>query len=341
MKVTIDQLSTQLKKQLAPLYLVSSDEQLLLQEAQQLIRHHATQQGYTEYNHYTLTASFDWQLLWQRASNMSLFSDRQLIELSMPNGKPGESGAKQLMAYADKPLPDTILLITSSKIDSSSQRSKWYKTLLDKSVVVPIWPIERHQLPQWIKQRLQQAELQCDAAALNLLAERVEGNLLAAAQEIEKLRLLYGPGKLTLEQITTAVTDNSRFDVFKLTDSILRGEKNRVQHMLQGLRDEGTDPTLVLWAISREYRLLAQISHGLSVGKSMKQCASELGVWESRHAILQRAVSGKPPSYFHRLLHKAHEIDCMIKGAKAGDPWLGLLALSVVESHPRLTRPNK
>lgn len=330
MKLTVDQLNTHLKKDLSPIYCVSSDEDLLLLEAQQLIRQHAVAQGYTEVNQYTLTPSFNWQDLLQKAANLSLFSDRQLIELMIPTGKPGDAGAKQLIAYAENPLPDTILLIISGKIDSASQRSKWYKALQEKGVVIPIWPIDRQRLPQWLKQRMQQVELSCDNQGLTLLAERVEGNLLAAAQEIEKLRLLYGPGPLSLEQMTTAVTDSSRFDVFKLVDSILLGEKKRTAHILQGLRLEGIDPTLVLWAISREYRLLAQISYGMAHGKTLKQCADELSVWDSRLSMFEKAIKNKPLRYFHHLLHKAHEVDCMIKGAKPGDAWLGLLALCMI-----------
>lgn len=329
MKLNLDQLNTHLKNPLAPIYCLSGDEVLLLEEAQQSIRNKALDDGYDERYQYTVSNHFDWQSLLQKANNLSLFSSRQLIELVIPNGKPGETGAKQLIAYAEKPLSDTVLMIISGKLDASSQRSKWYKAIQENGVVIPIWPVDRRELPNWLKQRMRQSELTCDPEGLILLAERVEGNLLAAAQEIEKLRLLHGSGHLTTEQIAASVSDSSRFDIFKLVDSILLGEKNRILHMLQGLRDEGTEPTLVLWAISREYRNLAQISYGLKHGKSMKQCCEELSIWSSRQSILQNAVKNKSPTYFHHLLQKAHEIDCMIKGAKAGDVWLSLLALGL------------
>jgi DNA polymerase-3 subunit delta len=329
MKISPEQLAQHLQKSLAPIYFVHGDEHLLVEEARQRIRDAAEQQAYSEHISFTLNPQFKWEMFWQAAMNLSLFSENTLIELFIPNGKPGDQGAKELIKYAEKPPTNTLLLIISSKIDSAGQRSVWYKTLLDKSVVILITAIERSRLPQWLKQRMQALGLKTDSAGLQLLADRTEGNLLSAAQDIEKLRLIYGETTISAEQIAEVICDNSRFDVFKLIDSMQVGEKERARKILAGLKAEGVDPILILWAISRELRILAQITFGLQQGKNFSELCTKLGVWTNRQSMVQRAIQNKSPLYFHRLLHRAHEIDAMLKGAAPGNPWLALLGLVI------------
>lgn len=214
MKIRLDQLKIQLQKTLAPIYFVSGDEPFQVGEACQLIREQARAQGVTEREVFHVDRSFDWNQLTASAGAMSLFAERKLIEVQLPTGKPGDAGAKALVAYAEQAAEENILLVISGKLEAAQQRSKWYKALDKVGAMLAIWPIDAAQLPQWIRQRLQLRGLKPTPEAVALLADRVEGNLLAADQEMEKLLLLNGAGDVDAEQVMEAVSDSARFDAF-------------------------------------------------------------------------------------------------------------------------------
>ena len=243
MKLNAAQLGKHLQGSLAPVYVVSGDEPLLCQEACDAIRSATRQQGFSERQVFNADASFDWGNLLQACASMSLFADKRLLELRLPSGKPGDKGAAALLEYLKRPADDTVLLISLPKLDGSAQKTKWGKALIEgaDTQFLQIWPVDAHQLPQWIRQRLAQAGLSASAPAVEMIAVRVEGNLLAAAQEIEKLKLMAEGGQITVETVQAAVADSARFDVFGLVDAILNGEAAHALRMLEGLRGEGVD----------------------------------------------------------------------------------------------------
>ncbi|MCF5632714.1 DNA polymerase III subunit delta, partial [Pseudomonas syringae] len=268
MKLAPAQLGKHLQGTLAPVYVISGDDPLLCQEAADAIRAAARQQGFDERQVFSADASFDWGTLLQAGASMSLFAERRLLELRLPSGKPGDKGAAALMEYCARPAEDTLLLISLPKLDGSAQKTKWGKALIEgaQTQFVQIWPVDIGQLPQWIRQRLSQAGLAATQDAVELIAARVEGNLLAAAQEIEKLKLMAEEGQITVETVQAAVADSARFDVFGLTDAVLNGEAAHALRMLEGLRGEGVETPVILWALTRELRALANMSQQFSQG---------------------------------------------------------------------------
>ena len=227
MKIRYEQLATSLKQKLAPVYLVSGDEPFQANESCVQIRTAAQENGYTEREIFHVERSFDWSNLGLSGNSLSLFSDRKLIELRMPAGKPGTEGSRAIVEFLDAQSDDTLLLIVTSKLDATAQRGKWVKAVESAGVHLPVWPIDAQRLPGWIQARLAKRGCTIDPDALPLLVDRVEGNLLAADQELEKLRLLYGEGRISLEQVQSAVADSSRYDVFSLVDECLRGNAAR------------------------------------------------------------------------------------------------------------------
>ena len=226
MKLAPAQLAKHLQGSLAPVYIVSGDDPLLCQEAADAIRTAARQQGFDERQVFSADASFDWGTLLQAGASMSLFAEKRLLELRLPSGKPGDKGAAALIEYCSGPAEDTLLLVSLPKLDGSAQKTKWGKALIEgpQTQFVQIWPVDASQLPQWIRQRLSHAGLSASQDAVELIAARVEGNLLAAAQEVEKLKLMAEEGQITVETVQAAVADSARFDVFGLVDAVLNGE---------------------------------------------------------------------------------------------------------------------
>jgi len=247
-KLNAGQLARHLQGALAPVYVVSGDEPLLCQEAADAIRGAARQQGYSERQVFHADAGFDWGQLHQAGASLSLFAERRLIELRIGNGKPGDKGAAALLEYLARPAEDTLLLISLPKLDGSTQKTKWAKALIDgpQCQFLQIWPVELGQLPQWIRQRLSEAGHSASAEAVDLIAARVEGNLLAAAQEIEKLKLLAENGRIEVETVQAAVADSARFDVFGLLETLLAGDAAHALRMLNGLRGEGVEALFIV-----------------------------------------------------------------------------------------------
>lgn len=328
-KLRPEQLDASLNKGLAPVYLVSGEEPLLIQEACDSIRRAARQAGFSERELYHADASFDWSQLLAAANSLSLFADRKILEVRLPSGKPGDKGAKALLEYLAQPSTDNLLLLITDKLDKSAQSSKWCKAIEDTGSHVQIWPVTPAQLPRWIGQRLQQAGLRADSNAIELLAARVEGNLLAAVQEVEKLKLVAQDGLVSYELMAAAVADSARYDVFGLVDKALHGDARAAARSLQGLRGEGTDAISLLWALTKDIRSLNQIALAQSQGKSFDQAAQSAGVWQNRQPLMQAALRRLKPAQLQQLLRKANGIDRAIKGMRAAEPWDELLELTL------------
>ena len=338
MRVYPDKLNSQLGKQLAASYLVSGDEPLQLGECCDAIRAAARAAGHTTREVLEAGSGFDWQQLAAEAASFSLFAEKKIIDLRIPNGKPGAEGSKALIAYCNDPPPDTLLLLTLPKIDRAQQNSKWFKALDALGAVIQVWPIDQQRLPAWIEQRLQAAGIQPSREAVRMLADRVEGNLLAARQEIEKLLLLHGPGALDADQLAAAVADSARYDVFELVDTALRGEAARCIHILDGLRGEGLAPAVVLWALHREVRSMSQISADVAKGLSPDHAITRARVFNKRTGLVRQALPHLRTAQWLSLLEHCHRADRAIKGAGSESPWLLLedIALGMSGQRPPL-----
>ena len=328
-KLRADQLSKQLQQGLSSIYLISGDEPLLVQEACDNIRIHASKQGFTERERLYADRQFEWSSLFNLTSSLSLFSEKKLIELKLETGKPGDKGSKAIVEYLENPNPDNSLVITSPKLDGNTQRSKWVKHIEKHGVWVPIWPISIKQMPRWVEQRLQAAGLKASSQSIDLLAARTEGNLLAAHQEIEKLKLLSTDQYLTPEIVAGAVANSARYDVFTLVDRSLEGDSRGATRCLHGLKTEGTEPTVILWALAREIRQLIKVKTALDQGQGFAWAAKQAGIWEKRQGLIQQALRRLTPLELQRLLRQANMIDRSIKGLQKNNPWDELLELTL------------
>ncbi|WP_312226410.1 DNA polymerase III subunit delta [Stutzerimonas nitrititolerans] len=340
MKLSPAQLGKHLQGSLAPVYVVSGDEHLLCQEACDAIRATCRQQGFSERQVLSVESGFDWGQLLEAGANLSLFAEKRLLELRIPNGKPGDKGAAALLHYLARPAEDTVLLISLPKLDGSTQKTKWAKALIDGKDVqfLQVWPVDAAQLPQWIRQRLSQAGLAADQEPVELIAARVEGNLLAAAQEIEKLKLLAEGGRVTADTVQAAVADSARYDVFGLIDAALQGHPEHSLRMLEGLRGEGIEAPVILWALARELRLLANIAQQYAQGVPLERAFSQARppVWDKRRPLVSKALQRHDVAGWQRLLMASQLIDEQIKGQAEGDPWIGLSSLCLQLSGRRI-----
>jgi DNA polymerase-3 subunit delta len=328
MRLYPEKLPGQLQQQLLPVYLVSGDEPLLLQECCDLIRQKARQQGCSDREVIDAGVSgFNWQDILHSATSMSLFAERKLIELRLPSGKPGAEGSKALCEYLDIASGEDVLLIISGKIDKQSTNSKWYKALDKAGATIQVWPVDARELPRWLQQRVRNAGMSIDKDALQLLCDRVEGNLLAAVQEVEKLKLLAKDSQITARTITESVSDNARYNLFDMADNALKGNATASLRMLHGLRGEGTEPPVVLWALTREIRTLYEVQLDCDKGKSAQQALSARRVWNNRMPLMQAALSRHNTDSLSRLLEQAAAVDGSIKGFAGGKPWDNLETL--------------
>ncbi|MDB5839189.1 MAG: polymerase subunit delta [Herminiimonas sp.] len=333
MQLKIDALDVHLTKALAPLYVVSSDEHLLALEAADKIRKTARAQGFSERDVLTVDRSFKWGELLAANQSQSLFGDKKLIELRIPTGKPGKDGAQALQSYTASLSPDNITLITLPKLDWATQKAAWVATLQQAGVYIDIALVERAQLPAWIGNRLAAQRQSADRQGIEFIAERVEGNLLAAHQEIQKLALLYPEGKLTFEQIHDAVMNVARYDVFKLNEAMLAGDTARLVRMMAGLQGEGEALPLVLWAVAEEIRLLLKLQSGIAQGRALAMLLKENRVWGARERLMEPALRRLSLATLRGALQEAAQIDKMVKGLRArafaGDAWDALLQLAL------------
>ena len=330
MQLKPEQLDAHLRKQLAPIYFISGDEPLRVMEAADAVRAAARRQGYDERDVLMVQAGFDWDSLMSEAGNLSLFSQRRVIDLRLPGGKPGADGSKALRAYAENPPDDTLLLVTAGKLEPSARKGKWVQALDKAGVVVFVWPLKGQEFNAWVAQRMRQRGLQPTAEAVTLLADRVEGNLLACMQEIEKLYLLQGEGEVDAGAILALVADNARYDVFALVDSALAGEAARSIRMLQGLRAEGIVPQIVLWALSREIRQLAAMTAVLASGQPVQAVLTRYRIWPAeRKSMVAAALQRLSVTQCNTLLRHCARVDRVSKGQAAGNAWDELLQLTL------------
>lgn len=333
MQLRIDALDAHLAKSLAPLYVVTSDEHLLALEATDKIRKTARAQGFSEREVMTVERGFKWGELLAANQSQSLFGDKKLIELRIPTGKPGKDGGQALQNYAASLSPDNITLITLPKLDWAAQKAAWVSALQQASVFIDIPLVERAQLPAWIGVRLATQRHSADKQSVDFIADRVEGNLLAAHQEIQKLALLYPEGKLTFEQIHAAVLNVARYDVFKLNEAMLSGDVERLVRMVDGLKGEGEALPLVLWAVAEEVRTLLKLKAGVAQGKTLGMLMKEYRIWGPRERLMEPALRRLSLPALERALQEAAQIDKMIKGLRAkafsGDAWDALLELGL------------
>lgn len=320
MKLYADRLAAHLASgPLAAVYLLSGDEPLQLGEAADAVRAAARREGYSAREVFFVERGFDWQALRAAGESLSLFAERRLLELRLPTGKPGDAGAKLLADFAARPFDDTVLLIVSGKVD---KKNKWVGALEKAGVLVEVWPITGAQLLRWIQDRMTAAGLAPDRDAAQLLADRVEGNLLAAAQEIDKLALLV-EGRTDAEAVRNAVADSARFDIFQLADTALAGDAPRALRMLDALRGEGVDAVLVSWALAKEIRALAEMAFRVAGGQSHERVTAN--VWpKNRQAVVTRALQRLPVKAWERLLLEVALVDRQIKGMRRGDAWASI-----------------
>ncbi|HYD94354.1 MAG TPA: DNA polymerase III subunit delta [Noviherbaspirillum sp.] len=333
MQLRLDALDAHLAKNLAPLYVITSDEHLLALEAADRIRRAARAQGLTEREVLVVERSFKWGELLAANQSQSLFGDRKLIELRIPTGKPGKDGGQALQEYAGALNPDNVTLITLPKLDWQTQKSAWVAALQQAAVYIDIPLVERTQLPGWIGARLAAQKQSADRQSIDFIADRVEGNLLAAHQEIQKLGLLYPEGKLSFEQVQDAVLNVARYDVFKLNEAMLAGDAARLVRMIEGLKGEGEALPLVLWAMAEEIRTLLKVKAGAAQGKSVGMLLKEYRIWGPREKLMEPALRRLKLSTLEAALQEAAQIDKMVKGlrakAYAGDAWDALLQLGL------------
>ncbi len=343
MQLRADALAPALAKGLKPIYTVYGDEPLLAQEAADAIRAAAKANGYGERQIFTVAgAYFDWSPVLAAAQAMSLFAERQFIEIRIPSGKPGKDGSDALQRYADAAPDDVLTLVTLPKLDKTQLNSAWFQALDQRGATVRVDPVERHALPQWIAKRLAAQgqhveEGEAGQRTLAFFSDRVEGNLLAAHQELQKLALLHPAGTLSFEQIEAAVLDVARFDVFKLSEAVLSGQLPRVLRMLDGLQAEGEAAVLVHWALAEDARALKRVRDAMDAGKPLPVALREARVWGPRERFIERLAPGLKGRDLAPLVEAAQICDGLAKGLRhpgwPSDPWMGLrrLALMLVE----------
>jgi DNA polymerase-3 subunit delta len=336
-------LAGHLAQGLRPVYTLYGDEPLQMQEAADAIRAAARAAGYTERQVFTVSGNyFDWSSLLGAAQEMSLFASRQLIEIRIPSGKPGKDGSVALQRYVELLNPDVLTLVQLPRLDRQQQQTAWFLALDGAGASLRIDPVERRELPAWIARRMARhgqrvAPGEEGERTLAFFADRVEGNLLAAHQEVEKLALLHPEGELGFEQVEQAVLNVARYDVFKLSEAVLSGNPARVLRMLQGLRAEGEAAVLVHWTIAEDIRALKRGRDALSQGKPLPMALREARAWGARERLFERALPRVTDGQLTEWLKAARICDGLVKGLKhpewPSEPWDGLqkLALMVMQ----------
>ncbi len=329
MRLRPEQIGVHLSKTLAPLYVIHGDEILLIQETAAAIRDGARRRGYSERECLTVDAKFDWNSLALVSDSLSLFARRRLLEIRLDTAKPGPIGAKALTAYAKRPAEDVVLLVVCGKLEPAAQKSAWFLALEQAGVVIQIWPVKSSQLSAWIEQRMGQWGLRPTREACELLVQHVEGNLLAAAQEIDKLHILFGTDTVSARQLLAVIGDSARYSIYDLADAALGQQAERVVRILRGLQSEGVATVLVAWALHREIRLLALLNFAIGRGASEATALAQNKVWEQRKPLVRQARRRLPTPACQRLLQQCARVDRVIKGVDAGNPWDELLRLSL------------
>ena len=341
MQLALPQLSAHLQKGLRSLYVLHGDEALLIQEAADAIRATARAQGYTERSVHTVSgAHFDWSEVLAAGGSLSLFADKQIVEVRVPSGKPGKEGstAIQQLAASAQGNDTTLTLFLLPRLDAATRKGAWFAALENSGVSIQVDPVDRNALPAWIAQRLQlqgQSVLPGEEGqrTLQFFADRVEGNLLAALQEVQKLGLLYPPGQISQAQVESSVVNVARYDVFKLSESVLSGQVARVQRMLDGLQAEGEAAVLVHYTLAEDIRAMKRVKDAMVAGKPLPMALREQRVWGPREHLFERVLPRMTEARLNGLLQAAHQVDGIVKGLKVPDwptdPWQALQRLAV------------
>ena len=329
MQLKGEQLAAHLERELQPVYVVYGDEPLLVIEAADAIRAAARRRGFDEREVLTALTGFNWLELHHATGNMSLFGGRKLIDLRIPTGKPGREGGAALQEYCTRPSPDALLLVTLPGLDWRDEKAAWLGALAGAGAAVKLIPPNLAELPAWIAGRLRRQEQSADAEGLRFIAERVEGNLIAAHQEIQKLGLLHPAGALSLAQIQNAVLNVARYDINGLREALLAGDVSRLTRTIDGLHQEGEAPPLVLWAMTEEVRALARIKTGLRDGQPLDGLLKDANVWGPRQSLIKRALQRIDARRANAALAHAAQIDRIIKGLGTGDVWNEFLRLGL------------
>jgi len=333
LKLTPDALSAHLEQQLLRVYLISGDEPLLAGEAADSVRAGARAKGFTERDVHFLERGSDWDDVRASAGNMSLFGSRRLVEIRMPTGKPGVAGSAALVSMLQIDDRDTVFMILTPRLDRDVQSSAWVKAVEAHGAWVQVWPIDADRIGGWLRTRARALGLDVTSDGIELLAERTEGNLLAAHQELQKLRLIAPQGQISADVILASVADSTRFDVFQLGESVLAGDTERALRMLAGLRAEGVEATLVLWALTKAMRDLW--------GAATAPPGSKPRAWGRQAAALEKGARRASRLPFPALTVRAGRADRMVKGRLFGDAWdeMALLAADIC-GRPALQTPR-
>ncbi len=319
-------------KQLAPVYFVTGDEPLQQGEVADAIRLAAKKSGYSTREVLSVETGFEWGDLALAADSMSLFADKKIIDLRLPSGKPGIEGAKALIDYCQRLPEDNLLLITAPKVTGATLKTKWCQAIDQSGVIVQVWPPDGTTLIQWLQRRAQKRGLLVAEDGVKVLASRIEGNLLAASQEIEKLYILYGSDSISKQAVEQAVADSSRFDVFKLSDCMLSGRMGRAVKILNGLKAEGIALPVIVWALSKEIRMLINIKTAISQGQNKEQVLKNNRLWDKRKQLVSNAIARIDTQVLQQALLLCSKADRQIKGREQGDCWETLLSLCMLFS---------
>ncbi len=329
MRLRPEQLEAALGRGLKPVYAVSGDEPLLVDEAVLTIRRAARQHGFGERLSNQVEPGFNWSAWLAGFDSLSLFASRRLVELRLPNGKPGVEGGKTLEAWCARPPPDTVLVVILPRADKAMQKTRWFAALDQAGALIQIWEPEPDRLPAWIAERMARHGLKAERDTLAWLATRVEGNLLAAHQEIEKLALLLSPGPVSLDAVREAVLDVARYDAGDLAGALLDGDAARYCRIIDGLAGEGEAPPLVIWLLAQDLRVLYQLGQGLHRGESIPAGMARLNVWKTRQPALTRAVNRFSPRGLAFAMVQIARADRAAKGLLREDPWAILKTLGL------------
>ncbi len=340
MRLRPDQLPSHLQKQgLKPGYLISGDEPLQVLEASDAVRRVARKEGIAERVVLEVDPGFDWASLAYHGDSLSLFATRRLIELRLGERKPGPEGARALQVFCERQAKSDVFLVTSSKLDTSAQQGAWFKTIEARGIIVQVWPVPAKDLPPWITKRLAAKGVGVTPEAAELIAQRVEGNLLAASQELETLVLSANGKRIGVEEVLAVVSDCGRYNVFELADNAVAGNPMRSLRILRGLRDEGAEPLLVNWALARELRVLCRLCAAIAKGRSTDQFFKESQTRRNKIPGLKQALRRHTLIGLRGLLLKAGATERVIKGASAGDPWVEITWLVLGLAGSGIPRP--
>jgi len=326
----LEQLEAHLARELESLYVIHGDEALLALEAADAIRSRARACGFSERVVLAAERGFHWGELGASVANLSLFGDKKLIELRLVSGKPGNDGAEAIEAFCARLAPDALGIVTLPRLDKAGQASSWFKALEREGTVVNVYPVERARLPEWIAARLAWQKQSASTETLQFLADCVEGNLLAAHQEIQKLALLLPAGEIDFDAVREAVMNVARYDALKLTEAMLSGERSRLARMLDGLRGEGEAPPRVLWILAEEIRAICRVQNGIAAGRPLADVLREARVWGgARQTLVGHAAKKLPRAALLAALEHAARVDRVVKGIVKGDAWDELLQLGL------------